>query len=286
MSKKEKKAAPAKKKKKSKIFKFVFIPVIILAALIAIVIAAINPIAKTVIEDVAPHILGVKMKVEALRIYPLRGRVELRKFTMYNPENCGYSSEYAMHFGFVNADIDLRTILNKKKIVIEEIALKDITINFETNMLTSNLQDILANIEKLAKEQEKKQKAENTPPPPNLQVNLFTMDNVGVYVVAKGATKSGAGIPVKVNPIGPLGTDPEGISAFDFAMRVMGAIIVDSSKQGVIKISDAALKATDGLMKSGSSALDGSTKLLKNTGKGIEKTGDNLGKSVKKLFGK
>ena len=286
MSKKEKKSAPAQKKKRSALFKFVLIPLIVLAVLIAIVIAAINPIAKTAIENVAPHLLGVKMKVEAIRIYPFRGRVELRKFTMFNPENCGYSSEYAMHFGFVNADIDLRTILNKKKIVIEEIALKDITINFETNMLTSNLQDILANIEKLAKEQEKKQKEENTPPPPNLQVNLFTMDNVGMYVVAKGATKSGAGIPVKVDPIGPLGTDPEGITAFDFAMRVMGAIIVDSSKQGVIKISDAALKATDGLMKSGSSALEGSTKLLKNTGKGIEKTGDDLGKSVKKLFSK
>ncbi len=286
MSKKEKKSAPAQKKKKSALFKFVLIPLVILAVLIAVIIAAINPIAKTAIENVAPHILGVKMKVEAIRIYPFRGRVELRKFTMYNPENCGYSSEYAMHFGFVNADIDLGTILNKKKIVLEEIALKDISINFETNMLTSNLQDILANIEKLAKEQEKKQKEENTPPPPNLQVNLFTMDNVGVYVVAKGTTKSGAGIPVKVDPLGPLGTDPEGITAFDFAMRVMGAIIVDSSKQGVIKISDAALKATDSLMKSGASALDGSTKLLKDTGKGIEKTGDELKKSVKKIFGK
>lgn len=286
MSKKEKSSEKPQKKKRSALFKFVFIPIAVLVVLIGVIIAAINPIAKLAIEKVAPQILGVKMKVDAIRIYPFRGRVEIRKFTMFNPENSGYSSEYAMHFGFVNADIDLGTILNKKKIVIEEIALKDITINFETNMLSSNLQDILANIEKLAKEQEKKQQEENTQPPPNLQVDLFTMDNVGVYVVAKGATKTGAGIPVKVDPMGPLGTDPEGITAFDFAMRVIGAIIVDSSKQGVIKVSDAAVKAADGLVKSGSKALEGSAETLMKAGKDLEKTGKDLGKSVKKLFGK
>lgn len=294
MSKKE-------KKKRSALFKFVFVPMAVLIALVAVVIIAINPIAKMVIEDVAPHILGVKMKVDAIRIYPFQGRVEIRKFTMFNPENNGYSSEYAMHFGFVNADIELGSIFDKKKIVIEEIALKDIIINFETNMLSSNLQDIMANIDKLAKEQEKKQKEENSQPPPNLQVNKFTMDNVGVYVVAKGATKTGAGIPVKVEPMGPLGTDPEGITAFDFAMRVMGAIIVDSSKQGVIKVSDAALKAADSVVKSGAAAwdesakalnkagkaaLDKSTEALDKAGKGLKDTGKDLGKSVKKIFGK
>lgn len=274
------------KKKKSAVFKFVVIPLIVLVVILAGVIIAINPIAKTVIENVAPQILGVKMKVDAIRIYPFRGRVEIRKFTMFNPENNGYSSEYAMHFGFVNADIDLSTILNKKKIVLEEIALKDVAINFETNMLGSNLQDIIANIEKLAGEQKKKQEETNTPPPPNLQVNHFSMDNVGVYVVAKGATQSGAGIPVKVDPMGPLGTDPEGITAFDFALRVLGAILVDSSKQGVIKISDAALKAADGLMKSGSAALNESAKAIQEAGKGVQKAGENLKKSFQGILKK
>ena len=285
MSKKEKQAAPAQKKKKSKFFRFVLLPIIILVALIAIIIAAINPIAKTVIEDVAPHILGVKMKIEAIRIYPFRGRVELRKFTMFNPENCGYTSEYAMHFGFVNADVNLLSLFDKKKIILEEIALKDITINFETDMLTSNLQDILANIQKLAKEQEQKQEEENKQPPPNLQVDHFTMDNVGVYVVAKGTMSTGTGIPVKIDPIGPLGTEPEGISAFDFAMHVMRAIIVDTSKQGVIKISDAALKVKDEFVESGTAALDSSVQLLNETGKELEKAGSDFSKSVKKLFG-
>lgn len=275
--------SPKKTKKKSSVFKFVVIPLLVLILILAGVIIAINPIAKTVVENVAPQLLGVKMKVDSIRIYPFRGRVEIREFTMFNPEKMGYSSEYAMHFGFVNADIDLSTILNRKKIVLEEIALKDVAINFETNMLGSNLQDIIVNIKKLSGEQKKKQEETNTPPPPNLQVNLFSMDNVGIYVVAKGATQGSTGIPVKVAPIGPLGTDPEGITAFDFALCVLGAILVDSSKQGIIKISDTALKAAAGLVKTGTSALDESSKAIQDAGKNVQKTGKDI-QGLKKSF--
>ncbi|MBR2427143.1 MAG: hypothetical protein IKB16_10445 [Lentisphaeria bacterium] len=271
----------AKEKKKSTLFKLFFSLIVLILVFFGIILLALDPIAKVAIEDVAPDFLGVKMKIDSIRISPFRGRVEIRKFTMYNPENCGYTTDYAMHFGYVNADVDLSTVLSKKKIVIEEIALKDIAINYETNMFASNLQDIISNVKKLSKEQEEKQKEENTAPPPNLQINLFTMDNVGLYVSAKGA-KSSTGVPVKIEPMGPLGTDTEGITVFDFVLRVMGAILFDASKQGVIKISDTAKEAVYSLI----GTTDNSSKDLKNVGNDFEKAGKDLKKSLKGLFGK
>lgn len=280
MSAKEKSKSDGKKAKRSPLVRFLVKPLLILIAVIIVIAALallfINPIAKFAIESVAPEILGVNMRIESVNVSPFKGRIEIREFYMDNPENGGYKSKYAMHFGYVNADVNINTLLNQK-IEIQEITVKDVQINYETDMLSSNLQDIINNVNKLAEKAEKAEQAEEAGEPageddpkplPRLQVNHFEMDNVGLYVIAKGQTETGAGLPLTVNPIGPLGTDPEGISVYAFALHVLTAILLDSSKQGLINISDAAAEAADQLVKAGEKAINDATK------KAADKIGD------------
>ena len=298
MSKKEKQEAPRKSaagdspKKKSAFKRFFLKPFLwIFSGILALVIIALalflifpGPAAELVVEHVVSKILDVKVGVEDIEIYFTRGRIEIRSLTIYNPEGKGYASEHAIHLGHVDAEIDPHSLFQGKKIVIRDLTLKDIAINYEADLLlNSNIQDIIDNINRLKKEEEAKEKEEKEktgkeePEEKGLEVDHFVMKNVGLYIVTKGTTAK-AGIPLTIDPMGPIGNDtPEGVSPLSFALRVMSTILVDASKQAGIQISDAALGAAESVVSLGTDAVNKATDHLSEQGK---KAAD----SVKSLF--
>lgn len=251
-------------KKKSSAFKrFILKPIlrIFLALLLLIVLALVlflifpGPASELVVEHVVSKILGVKITVDGIEVYLTRGRVELRSFTIYNPEGKGYVSENAIHLGHVDAEIDPLSLVRGKKIIIRDLTLKDIAIHYEADLLfNSNIQDIIDNINRLKKEEE--EEAKEGVEEKGLEIDRFVMDNVGLYIVAKGVSAK-AGIPLTIDPMGPIGQDtPEGVSPVSFALRVMSTILVDASKQAGIKISTVALDAANSVVSTSADAVN------------------------------
>ena len=268
----EQKGSPAgsSPKKKSAFKRFFLKPFLwTLSGILALVLIALvtfvifpGPVSKLVVENVVAKILGVPITVESIDIYFLRGRLELRSFTIHNPQGKGYASECAIHLGHVDAEIDPKSLFTGQKIIVRDLTLKDIAINYEADLLfNSNIQDIIDNINNLKNEEEAEAKVEEqetgaAPEEKGLEIDRFVMDNVGLYIVAKGVT-SKAGIPLTIDPMGPIGDDtPEGISPVSFALRVMSTILIDASKQAGIKISDAALSAASSVVSAGSDAVN------------------------------
>ena len=297
MSKKDNQTEPRKSadggsRKKGSAFKRFFLkPVLwIFSGVLALVLIALalflifpGPASKLVVEHVVSEILGVKIGVESIEIYFTRARLELRSLTIYNPEDKGYTSECAIHLGHVDAEIDPLSVVRGKKIIIRDLTLKDIAINYEADLLfNSNIQDIIDNINRLQKEEEAEAKKEEEETgkkaeEKGLEVDHFVMENVGLYIVAKGAT-SKAGIPLTIDPMGPIGDDsPEGVSPVSFALRVMSTILVDASKQAGIKVSDAALGAAQSVVSAGSDAMNKAADHLSEQSK-------KAAESVKSLF--
>lgn len=258
----------------------------ILGAVLTLVLLALvlflifpGPASKLVVENVVSRILGVQIGVDSIDVYLMRGRLEIRSFTIFNPEGKGYTSECAIHLGHVDAEIDPMSVVRGQKIIIRDLTLKDIAINYEADLLfNSNIQDIIDNINRLKAEDEKKEKETGEKAEPKgLEVDRFVMDNVGLYIVAKGAT-SKAGIPLTIDPMGPVGKDsPEGVSPVSFALCVMSTILVDASKQAGIKVSDAALGAAQSVVSAGADALN------KAAGH-ISRQGQKAAESIKGLF--
>lgn len=249
------------KKKTGLIFKIVLIILIVLVLLIAAALIFIDPIAKNAVEKGAPLILGTNVSVERLHIEPFKGRVEITNLIVDNPKE-SYSSPYAIKLGDIVADIDIGTI-TKDKIRIEEMFLKEVDIVYETNVLSSNLQDILDNVKKLdskektEKEEEKKEgevEKEKT-----LQVDIIELSSVGVTVQAKGAA---AGLPIKVtiDPMGPLGEGEEGITPVGLTLRILGAIVTTAIKTAGGSVTEAASTignaAADAAAGAASAAVD------------------------------
>lgn len=256
-------------KKSTPLKRFVIKPLIwIVGILLVLILAAlifINPLLKFGIESIGSKIAGVDMKVESINVSLLQGRMELRELIIANPADKGYASDYAIRLGHIDADIVPSTLVCGPKTVVEDITLKDIIIHYETGLLlNSNLQDILDNLNRLSgksdkKEEKKKEESEGR----NLQVDHFVMENVGLYVLVKGTTKTGAGIPLTIPDIGPLGTNPEGITPAELCIDALTEILICASKQAGIKVSDSVMKAGAALTEGGKAAVDKTVEGLK-----------------------
>ena len=123
---------------------------LVLIALVALLIF-IDPIIKGVVENFGPEIAGVRFKLESISVSLFRGRVEIKNLYMYNPE--GFNSEYAVKLGDVAMETEVMSWIGKKKGIIREIRLRDVTVNYETpfpNVTDSNIQAILDNVKAAA----------------------------------------------------------------------------------------------------------------------------------------
>ena len=270
------------KSKTGLIFKIILGILIVLIALVVVVIILIDPIAKNALEKGAPLVLGTNVSVERIHIEPLNGRVEITNLIVDNPGE-SYSSEYAIKLGDIIADIDLNTV-TKDKIRIEEMFLKDVDVVYETNVINSNLQDILDNVKKLdtaEKSEKKEDKTDKESKEKTLQVDLIELSSVGVTVQAKGAA---AGLPIKVtiDPLTNLGTDEEGITPVGLTLRILGAIVTTAIKTAGGSVTDAAAAIGDAT----SAAVAGATSAAVDAANNAVNDATNaVGGAIKGLFG-
>ena len=235
------------KKKSGLLIKIILGILIVLVILAVAAFLFIDVIAKNALEKGAPLVLGTNVSVQRIHIEPFNGRVEIKNLIIDNPEGT-YSSEYAIKLGDIIADVDLATV-TKKKIRIEEMFMKDVDVVYETNVINSNLQEILDNVKKLdtaekKEKEEEMQEGGKEEKEKTLQVDLIELDNVGVTVQAKGAA---AGLPIKVSidPMGPLGEGEEGITPVGLSLRILGAIVTTAIKSAGGSVGDAAAVISD-----------------------------------------
>lgn len=271
------------KKKSGLIVKIILGILIVLVILVVAGLFFIDTLAKNALEKGAPLVLGTNVSVERIHIEPFNARVEITNLIVDNPQGT-YSSEYAIKLGDIIADIDINTLL-KDKIRIEEMFLKDVDIVYETNVINSNLQEILDNVKKLdtaeKKEKQEEEKSGKEDKEKTLQVDLIELSSVGVTVQAKGAA---TGLPIKVtiDPMTNLGTDEEGITPVGLTLRILGAIVTTAIKTAGGSVGDAAAAIGDAT----SAAVAGATSAAVDAANNAVNDATNAAAdAIKGLFG-
>lgn len=282
-------------KKASKLIKIISSIIVFLVVLLIVVILLIDPIAKTTAEKVAPLILGVPIELESIHISVLGGRVELKNFVMGNPD--GYASDHSIKMGEVVADIEPSTVFGKK-IHVEELVLRDVNVNYETAIIKSNLQDIVKRIEDITKKDDDAKASggkEDKEEAKRLQIDKIEFESVGITVLAKGIS-TGVPIHVSMNPIGPFGTDEEGISPAGLAGHIVGEILLTALDNGGDSIKDAGKATADAIKDAGKATGDAvkdagkaANDTVKDAGKAtadaVKNAGDSIATGIKGLFG-
>lgn len=213
------------------------------------------------VKAFGPKLTQTKVEVEGAHISPFTGSGTLSGLLVGNPE--GWSSDKAFYLGKIHMKVKPFSVFSDC-IEIEEIIIDQPEFVYETKVVSSNIKDLLKNIEEFNRKGGEKP-TDKEGRPLKFIVKKFRMTN--------GTARLGVGpaaIPVPLPPISlnNLGVDEGGITPDELVREIMQSVLTDI----VGATGKAALKAGSTV---GAAAADAAGKAAQKTGEGI-----------KKLFGK
>ena len=264
---------------KKKVWTITGIVVGIIVVLLVIVYFSLSVILKSSVQTFGSMVLGVPVTVDRIDLKPFSGALAIRNLTVGNPE--GYSSPHAFKLGKFDVVL-VPSSLFGKKMIIDNLAVDGMELNYETNLLRSNLSDIQNNINRLSKgssssasaekqEKTEEQAAESKP----LQINRLDLSDIKIYTILKGREDTRV-VPLMAPPVHlqDLGTEPEGITPVEVMSKVMTTLLTNVAKA-----------LADGTMDVGNLLGDGASSAGSKMGEGLENTGKAVDGFLKGLLG-
>lgn len=199
----------------------------------------------------APEITGTPVTLESASISPFSGTGTLTGLFVGNPS--GWKSDKAFSFGKIHLHVEPPSLLGDH-IIIQELVIEAPEFVYETNLVSSNVKEILNNIEKGLGSGGKpaEQPVADDGKPLTFTVKNFRLENAKVTVGA-GNSSFAAQMPALV--LSDLGTDEKGLTANELATEVLAQILgnltraVAGSALNSGSASDAAKQAADNLKK-------------------------------------
>jgi uncharacterized protein involved in outer membrane biogenesis len=224
----------------------------------------LGSIVKTGVTSFGPRLTQTKVELMEANISPLSGKGSLRGLAVGNPK--GWSEANAFRLGKIHVDLQPFSIFGDY-IVINEITIDEPEFLYETKIISSNIKDLLKNIEEFTGSGGKEAKTKDGKPI-RFVVKKFRLTN--------GTARLGVGpaaLPVPMLPISidNLGVKEGGITPDQLATAVMRSILSDI-------VSATAKAAMQTGATTGAAAAEAAGDAVKKTGEGIKKLfggGDN-----------
>lgn len=216
----------------------------------------LGSIAKGAVNRLGPKVTQSNVVLESATISPLSGTGTLNGFTVGNP--AGWSSTPALHLGRVHLDLDPKSVFGDV-IVINELTIDQPEFNYETRLVSSNIGDLLANIEKYTGGGQEAAKTEGPPKKFIVKRLRFTDGKATIGVAA-------AALPV---PLPEIKLDNLGVQEGGLTGAQLSAVVLRDVLTTIVKA------ATEARGLTGADSLEKTKEAAKQ-----------LGDSVKDLFKK
>ena len=225
-------------------------------ALIVYVSAAffLGSIVKAGVNRIAPKLTQTRVVLDGATISPLTGSGTLTGLSVDNP--AGWTEGRAFHLGRIHVAIQPSSLFGDH-IVINEITIDQAEFSYETKILSSNINDLLKNIESATGGSKKPEATAANGQPLKFEVRHFRLTNAKVTV---GVGVAALPLPMPPIELNNLGTTGGGITADQLAFAVMRSVtsgVVSATTQAAGQIGTTA----------GAAAIEG----VKKTGEGLKK---------------
>jgi energy-coupling factor transporter transmembrane protein EcfT len=209
----------------------------------------------------APGITGTAVTLDSASISPLSGAGTLNQLLVGNPP--GWKSDKAFSFGKVHVSVEPRSLLGEH-IIVNEVHIEAPEFVYETKIISSNIKEILNNIEKSiggGTQTPGEQPTTKEGKPLKFEVKRFRLENAKV-TLGVGATALSMPMPPLV--LTDLGTKEGGITANQLATKIVANILANITKA----VADSALNIGSA---SGAAGADAASDAAKKAGEGIRK---------------
>lgn len=213
-------------------------------------------VVKSGVNNLGPRLTQSPVTLDGATISPFSGTGTLTGLTVGNP--AGWSPGPAMQVGKMHLQLEPRSAFGDV-IVIDELTIDEPAFNYETKLVSSNIQDLLKNIQAYAGGGQADPAKEG--PPKKFIVKKLRFTNGKATVIAAGASLP---VPLPEIALDNLGVAEGGITANQLALIVMRDV--------VSKIAAAAATALPQLgLGAGGAGLQKTEEAVKQVGDALKK---------------
>ncbi len=221
------------------------------ACVIALVVASffVGSIVTRGVNNFAPKLTNTKVALSSADISPFSGSGTLHGFVLGNP--AGWSDADLVAVRKVHVSIVPKSLYGDH-IVINDVDIEAPEFDYETKFVSSNVSDLLANIEKAGGGSAAPQAVAKNGKPIKIELKHFRVTN---GVVRLGAGVAALKIPLPPIELSDIGTRENGVTPDQLATVMMKAVtsdIVRASTQAALKAGGTAgAAAAEGVKKAG-----------------------------------
>ncbi len=251
----------------------VLLAVIALAAVYFVGSSALNKGIKSGVETYGPQVTQTNVTLADVSLSVLSGSGTLKGLNVGNPE--GYKSENIFALGQIDMKVDTSTVFSDK-IVIDHIIIKKPEISYEKTLTSSNVKQLLKNIEQFTGPSSEPTPDEDDGAKKQVVIKKLIIEDGTIYVGALGV---GQTVPLPRIEMNDIGEDGNQMSMAEVLDLVLSKVVQS--------IGPAIADAGDLIKEQGGAALQSVTEGA--TGKLGDAAGDAVNQAsegIKGLFGK
>lgn len=204
------------------------IVVLVVVALYLIGGMVISKVAVVGVEAFVPQVTKTSVNLDSLKVSPITGSGTLKGFVLGNPE--GFNSDHSISFEMAHMNVAPFSILGDR-ILIEKIHVSGPKFNYERKLLTSNIKEILKNVQAAAgRPLEDEEGTEVTTEPIEEATEIDIKIEIKELIIDEGQVSmsvAGATVPIPLPRIvlRDIGTDEGGIAPDEMAFEVMSVVL-------------------------------------------------------------
>jgi len=175
---------------KKLILAFLGLIVVLAVALFLFGSSLLNKGIKKGVETIGPKVTQTAVTLDAVDISIFSGSGSLKGLNIANPQ--GYKSEYIFALGEIDVGIEIGSLMSDT-IMIDRVIIRKPEISYETNLSTSNVKELLKNIEEFTGSSEsapatsEESPAEETAAGKKVIIKQVLVEDGTVYVGILGA---------------------------------------------------------------------------------------------------
>jgi hypothetical protein len=208
------------------IFRTVLILIVILAAAVVLTDMFLGQIVKSGFNKYAPSSVGTDTRITGATLSPLSGAGALEGLTVANPK--GWSDPKALSAGKVRVEMETSSIFSDT-VVINELVIEDVSFNYETRFLTSNIGDLLANANNASKTDSATPQPQSHGQSKKFVIQRLRITNAKVKI---GVGPSSVTLPVSTIELTNIGSG-KGVSAPELTAIILRVMLEGLAKASV-----------------------------------------------------
>ncbi|MEO5961346.1 MAG: hypothetical protein ABIZ49_13705 [Opitutaceae bacterium] len=212
----------------------------------------LGSIVKTGVNRLGPHMTQTTVELQGAKISPLSGVGTLDGLTVGNPK--GWSAANAVRLAKIHIDVEPSSLF-RDIIIVNEIVIDQPEITYETKFVSSNIGDILKNIEQATGGGKPTDPAAKGEKPLKMIVKKFSLRNGKVTL---GVVGTAVAMPLPLIELTDLGVAEGGITpagVLGAVMRDVLSSIIGATKDALLKVgSTSGVAAADVAKKTGAAA--------------------------------